>query len=138
MDFILIKNWIFSYFCIMNLFNHYGEKFYRRTADKVQDSHLGIKVDYWYMAKPISKTSPLIHLLICTIIYDHTGNRFECKSIHQGEYKPWKEVIRSRLESHMLKVEVDKLMAKRITRDMDISKAKLIPFDRQEFLFRKT
>lgn len=119
----------------MSLFNHYGGIFYRRTADQLTDPHLGVKVDYWYMAQGISSKTNLIDLLICTIIYDHKGNRFECKSIHHGDYKPWKEVIRQRLEDHMLKFGVDKLMAKRIIRDLEITKNKMLPFNRQEFLY---
>lgn len=121
----------------MSLYNQIGGAFYRRTANQLADSHLGVKVDFWYMAKPISQNSNLIDLLLCTIIYDHKGNRFECKSIHHGDYKPWKEVIRLRLEAHMLKFGVDKLMAKRISRDIEISKKRLVPFSRQDFLFLK-
>ncbi|MCZ2845613.1 MAG: hypothetical protein O2U61_03830, partial [Candidatus Bathyarchaeota archaeon] len=97
----------------MSLFKDYGRIFYRRTAEELYDPHLGIIVDYWYMAKRINTKSSIIDLLICTIIYDHIGNRFECKSMHQGHYKPWKEVIRQRIENHMLKTGVDKLMTKR-------------------------
>ena len=122
----------------MSLFHHHGGIFYRRTAEQLQDPHLGINANYWYMARKASKSSSLIDLLICTILYDHKGNRFECKSIHHGDYKPWKEVIRHRMQDHMLKYGVDKLMAKRMVRDLEITKDKLVPFDRQEFLFRKT
>lgn len=121
----------------MSLFHHHGGIFFRRTAEQLQDPHFGIMTDYWYMARRSCKSSVLIDLLICTILYDHTGNRFECKSIHHGDYKPWKEVIRQQMEDHMLKYGVDKLMAKRIVRDMEITKDKLVPFDRLDFLYRK-
>ncbi len=121
----------------MNLHNHYGGIFYRRTADQVADAHHGIEIDYWYMAQRISAHSNIIDFNLCTIIYDHLGNRFECKSIHQGDYKEWKEVIRKRMETHLLKVGVDKLMARRICRDIVISKDRLEPFDRQDFLHKK-
>lgn len=121
----------------MSLFNHYGGIFYRRTAEQVVDSHLGIKIDYWYMAKRTSEATSLIDLLICTVIYDYKGNRFECKSMHHGDYTPWKEVILQRMENHMLKVGVDKLMTKRIVRDLEITKNKMLPFDRQEFLYKR-
>ena len=121
----------------MSLFHHHGGIFYRRAAEQLQDPHFGIMTDYWYMAKRSCKSLVLIDLLICTILYDHTGNRFECKSIHHGDYKPWKEVIRQQMEDHMLKYGVDKLMAKRIVRDMELTKDKLVPFDRLDFLYRK-
>lgn len=46
-------------------------------------------------------------------------------------------VIQSRLEAHMTKVGVDRLMAKRICREIDISKDKLVPFNKQDFLHKK-
>lgn len=121
----------------MSLFKPYGGIFYKRSAARLSDSHLGINVDYWYMAKRISETSPIIDLCICTLIYDHLGNRFECKSIHQGDYRSWKEVIRKRIEEHMLHEGVDKLMAKRMARDTEITKAKIKEFDRSGFLYKK-
>ena len=120
----------------MSLEKAYGGIFYRRSAETLREPHLGIEVDYWYMAKRISPTSRIIDLCICTLIYDHTGNRFECKSIHQGDYKTWKEVIRQRLEAHMLKEGVDKLMARRIARDLEVSKEKMLEFNREDFLYK--
>ncbi|MCP9198405.1 hypothetical protein MKO06_00685 [Gramella sp. GC03-9] len=121
----------------MSLEKAYGGIFYRRSVEKLSEPHLGIEVDYWYMAKRISENSPIIDLCICTLIFDHRSNRFECKSIHQGNYKTWKEVIRQRLEFHMLKEGVDKLMAKRIARDLEVSKEKMVEFNRSEFLYKK-
>lgn len=120
----------------MNLFNHYGGIFYRRTAEQVEDPHIGINLDYWFMAKRTTRNSEVIDLLICTNISDHVGNRFQCKSIHQGNYHLWKETIKQRMEAHMLKVGVDKLMTNRIIRDIEICKSKMIPFNRKDFLHK--
>ena len=125
MDFFLFLVFI----PIVSLGKSNGNILYRNTGS-IQNPHEGVEIDYYFMAKRFGGSEYEITLRLWTVIIDSKGDIFCMYTSHNGHYSTWKEVISDRMKSHLFKVGVDNLHAKRLLRDFEIKKeGYIIPWD---------
>lgn len=99
------------------------------TAACITDSQLGVDFTYLFMAKRMGKGSEVIEMKLWVFLRDWQGFSYQHFGVHMGNYKDWKEAIINRVEKCLLVYGVNKLQVKRLIREFEPSKNKLIKWD---------
>jgi hypothetical protein len=114
----------------MSLFNTVGNTITKNQKASPSNNLGGVEIDYYFMASKFGGSKTEIHLRLWTVIVDSEGFIYCMKTSHIGNYLVWKEVIQSRIKSHLIQIGIDGLIANRLVRDIEIKKeGHIIPND---------
>lgn len=100
----------------------------------IEHPHLGIHFEYIFMGRPQRfEKSPIVDVLIETIVTDHDNNVYVRKSKHMFKRNEVKEAIKIRIGEHLDDLGVDKGQINGMLRyfTVDISRCK--PYDEYKF-----
>ncbi|MDT0676603.1 hypothetical protein [Autumnicola musiva] len=95
----------------------------------VEDAHLGVSCDYLFSAKRSKKGSDYIYMKVWVFITCWQGHQYQQYGFHTGDYMQWQELILKRIEHCLLTYSVDPLQTKRMLREIEPSKDKMIMWD---------
>lgn len=114
----------------MSLFHSDGNTIIKKQRATIPNPMNGVEIDYYFTAKRVGGSNTTISMRLWTVIVDYEGFAYAMLTKHFGLYNPWKELIETRLLNHLLSLNVDKLQAKRLLRDIEIKKeGHLISYD---------
>ncbi|WP_298527828.1 hypothetical protein [uncultured Christiangramia sp.] len=106
----------------MSLYNTYGNSITKNERPEISNTIQGVEVDYYFTASRFADSKTEINMIIWTVVVDSEGFAYGLRTRHIGNYESWKEVILSRIENHLQKLNIDPLQVKRLVRDIEIKK----------------
>lgn len=107
---------------VMSLLNTYGNTIEQKERPQILNPLQGVEVDYYFTANLFAESKTEVSMIVWTIVVDYEGFVYGLRTRHIGNYEPWKELLKSRIESHLRKLNIDSLQVKRMVRDIDIKK----------------
>ncbi|WP_026914213.1 hypothetical protein [Christiangramia portivictoriae] len=106
----------------MSLLNTYGNTVEKNERPKILNPLHGVEVDYYFTASLFADSKTEVSMIVWTVVVDYEGFVYGLRTRHIGNYKPWKELLLSRIESHLNKLNIDSLQVRRMVRDIEIKK----------------
>lgn len=96
----------------------------------IENAHLGVHFDYWFMGKTDKE---MCDLIIQTTIYDHKGKPFIKRSYQDLKRYLVLEHIKTRIIEHLREMGVDPVQISGLMRDFEVDKTKCRDFDMDVF-----
>ncbi|WP_373059430.1 hypothetical protein [Zunongwangia sp. H14] len=110
---------------LLDLRNIKGEA----PGQDIEDAHIGITCDYLFSAKRSKKGSNYIYMKVWVFVTSWQGYQYQQYGLHTGDYMEWEKLILKRIEYCLSTYGVDPLQTKRMLREIEPTKDKMIMWD---------